>query len=75
MTHFVTLTVPSPRTNHILSQHRQGRSPGQTVSNFMTLQKTSVSGHFRELHTIFGTRVNFFRNLLDFYQILVDDIL
>jgi hypothetical protein len=49
MTHFVTLTVPPRRTDNSLSQHRQGRSPGQTVSDFMTLQKTSVSGHFRDL--------------------------
>jgi hypothetical protein len=76
MMHFVTLTVPPPRTNHSLMHNStRGMSPSQK-SLQVRFAKTLVSGHFRGLyHTIFSTRVNFFCNIPDVHRLLKEDIL
>jgi hypothetical protein len=76
MTHFVTLTVPPPRTDHILRYNtaRVGFR-ARWFRIFWHHKKTSVSGHFRELAHDFRYPGQLFRNLPDFFQILVVDIL
>jgi hypothetical protein len=62
MTHFVTVTVPPPYTDYSEGIAPPGYVSGPDDFEFYDFEKTSVPGHFRELyHTIFGTRVNFFK--------------
>jgi hypothetical protein len=76
ITHFVTLTVPPPRTDHSL-RHRTTRVvSGADGFEFYDFAKNvrfrpfswAIAHNFRHLGQLFW-------NLPEFYQILVDDIL
>jgi hypothetical protein len=75
MTHFVTVTVPPPRTDHSL-WHRTTRV-GLQARRFriLWLRENVRFGPFSWAAHNFRHPGQFFRNLPDFYQILVDDIL
>jgi hypothetical protein len=76
MTHFVTLTVPPPRTNHSL-RHSTTRV-GLRARRFriLWLRENVRFGPFSwDIAHDFRHQGQLFRNLLDFYQILVDEII
>jgi hypothetical protein len=76
MTHFVTVTVHPPRTDHSL-RHRTTRVGLRTIRFPILLLRESVRfGPFSwAIAHDFRHPGQFFRNLPDFYQILVADIL
>jgi hypothetical protein len=60
MTHFVTRTVPSPRTDHSLRHSTTKVDLRARRVRISFFRENVRSGDFRELwHTVFGTRANF----------------
>jgi hypothetical protein len=76
MTHFVTRTVPSPRTDHSLrhSTTRVGLR-ARRVRIFIFLRNRPFRAIFVSYSTRFRHPGQFFGNLPDFHKILVDNIL
>jgi hypothetical protein len=76
MTYFVTLTVPSPRTDHSLrhSTTRVGLRARRVWILFFS-RKRPFRAIFMSYSTRFSAPGQFFGNLPDCHKILVDDIL
>jgi hypothetical protein len=75
MTHFVTLTVPPPRTDHSLRHSTPGLVSGPDGFEFYDFDKNVRFGPFLwAIAHDFRHPGQLFRNLSGFYQFLVDDI-
>jgi hypothetical protein len=76
MTHFITLTVPPPRTDHSLRHSTTMEVSGLDGFEFYDFAKNIRFGPFSwAIAHDFRHPGQLFRNLLYFFQILVDDIL
>jgi hypothetical protein len=76
MTHFVTVTVPPPRTDHSLRYSTTRVGLQARRFRILRLRENVRFGPFSwAIAHDFRHPGKFFRNLPDFYQILVDDIL
>jgi hypothetical protein len=76
MTHFVTVTVPPPRTDHSLRYSTTRVGLRARRFRILRLRENVRFGPFSwAIAHDFRHPGQFFRNLPDFYQILVDDIL
>jgi hypothetical protein len=76
MTHFVTVTVPPARTNHSLRNSTTRVGIRARRFRILWLRENVRFGPFLwAIAHDFRHPGQFFRNLPDFYQILVDDIL